>query len=341
MKTRLFKGTLVSVLLPAYNEAASLAATVGDVAGLMQSLVVAQGGQFEIVIVDDGSADHTQQVIASLPLDYNIVSVRLSRNFGKEAALSAGFLEVRGDVVVSMDADGQHPLASVRQMLAVWCSGVDMVYAVRADRGQEAAFKRLGSKFFYRVLSANDRFDIPANAGDFRVLDRCVVNALNALPEKNRFMKGLYAWVGFSSVAVEYTPLARAQGVSHFSKRRLLALGWTGLTGFSTLPLRAASVVGAALAMLAFMYGLFVVYDKMVNDAALAGWPTIVAGMMFLSGVQLLFVGVLGEYIARIYDEVKARPNAIVANVTRPADQIKNNLKINLKTTLKNTLDNA
>jgi glycosyltransferase involved in cell wall biosynthesis len=193
-----------------------------------------------------------------------------------------------------------------------------MVYAYRQDRAVESRFKRWGSRIFYRAISLGGQIHIPRDAGDFRLMDRQVVNALLSLPERNRFMKGIYAWVGYHSIGIPFTPLPRSHGESAFSKLKLIQLAWTGVTSFSVMPLRLASAVGALLAMVSFIYGMYVVIDHMFFNESVPGWPTIIASMMFFAGVQLLFIGILGEYLSRIYDEVKGRPPYIVAEVLKP-----------------------
>ncbi len=303
----------LSVVMPAFNEAQNVAETIAALVPLLGGRV----GSFEILVVDDGSTDATPQAVVNVPPAWPVCLVQLSRNFGKEAAITAGLEHARGDIVLCIDADGQHPLATIDRMLRLWEQGNDMVYAVRHDRGADSRFKRWGARWFYRALGVGSPIEIPPDAGDFRVMDRSVVDAIRALPEHNRFMKGLYAWVGFKSVGVPYIPAPRANGASHYSKAKLLGLAWSGLTGFSALPLRAASVVGVLLALPAFAYGVWVIVEKLAFDGAVPGWPTIVASIMFFSGVQLVFVGVLGEYLARVFDEVKRRPNYIVARVVR------------------------
>lgn len=305
----------LSVVVPAFNEEAALARTLDTIAARLEVLVP----DWEIVVVDDGSRDRTAWVARECATRMKVVLVRFSRNFGKEAAISAGLQQARGQAVVCMDADGQHSAELLDTMLARWQDGYDMVYAVREDRAREGWFKRLGSRLFYGMMSLGGRLDIPANAGDFRLMDRCVVDALLALPERQRFMKGMYAWVGFSSIGLPFTPLPRSHGETTFTRLNLMRLAWTGLTSFSVLPLRMASLTGIALATLAFAYALVVVLDKLVFGIDVPGWPTVVVSIMFFSGVQLLFIGILGEYLARVYEEVKGRPAYIVAE-RYPAD---------------------
>lgn len=304
----------ITVMVPAYNEEKNIANTLHNIRGVLQQM----SPYWDMVVVDDGSRDQTAQVVQSLVTEYQVTLVRFSRNFGKENAISAGLGYAKGDLVICMDADGQHASELMVTMLEKWREGYDMVYAVRQDREQESSFKLWGSRLFYRMMSASTHVDIPRDAGDFRLMNRAVVDALCALPERNRFMKGIYAWVGYKSIGIPYTPLPRLHGESAYSKLKLIALAWTGITSFSVLPLRLASLTGATLALLAFFYGTIVVIDALFFHESVPGWPTVVASMMFFAGVQLLFIGVLGEYLARVYDEVKGRPPYIVAEVVAP-----------------------
>ena len=294
----------LSCVVPAYNEAANLPALLRTLSAALQALTP----RWEIIVVDDGSRDATAEVMRPWLQAPGVRYLGLSRNFGKEAALTAGLTHARGQVVVMIDADGQHPLALLPQMLQAWRDGADAVCAVRETRADESWAKRTGTRLFYRIVNAGSPVPIPADAGDFRLMDRAVVNALLALPERNRFMKGLYAWVGFRTQFVPYTPAPRAQGRSSFSSTRLLALALTGLTAFSTLPLRLWSGLGAAVALAAIAYGGWIVIEYLFYGNPVPGWPTVVVGLMFFSGVQMLSIGILGEYIGRIFDEVKRRP---------------------------------
>lgn len=307
----------VTVIVPAFNEAASIASTLDKIAAHLRNLVA----RWDIIVIDDGSRDRTAAIVRALPASLHTTLVRFSRNFGKEYAITAGFEYARGDIVICMDADGQHSAELLGQMLAQWRAGYDMVYAVRADRAVESRFKRWGTRLFYRAISLGGQIHIPRDAGDFRLMDRKVVDALRSLPERSRFMKGIYAWVGYKSIGIPFTPLPREHGESAFSRLRLIQLAWTGVTSFSVMPLRLASAVGGMLALLAFFYGIITVVDKLFFHESVPGWPTVIASIMFFSGVQLLFIGILGEYLARIYDEVKSRPPYIVAEVVAPEDK--------------------
>jgi len=299
----------ISCVVPAFNEAQNLPRLLPALIEQLRLLT----DRWEIIIVDDGSRDRTLAALEPWLSAPGVVCLALSRNFGKEAALGAGLDHARGDVVITLDADMQHPVELIAPMLDYWREGSDMVYAVRADRSGESAFKRLGARVFYSLLRLGSPIEIPPHAGDFRLMDRCVVDALCALPERTRFMKGLYAWVGYRSRAIEFTPPPRVAGRSEFGVRALFSLAASGITAFSNLPLRLASALGFVLAIIAISYGAWVVVDHFVNGSDVAGWATIVVGLMFFSGVQLLFIGVLGEYLGRVYEEVKSRPRYIVA----------------------------
>ena len=304
----------ITVIIPAFNESAAISNTVANIAHHLQQL----SPNWDVVVIDDGSSDQTANVVRALAKELNTTLVRFSRNFGKEYAITAGLENASGEIVICMDADGQHSSELLAQMLEKWREGYDMVYAVRQDREVESKFKRWGSKIFYGAMSLSGQINIPPDAGDFRLMDRQVVNALLSLPERNRFMKGIYAWVGYKSIGIPYFPLDRTHGETTFSKLKLIQLAWTGITSFSVMPLRLASASGASLAFIAFIYGIYVIIDRLFFAESVPGWPTVVASMMFFAGVQLLFIGILGEYLARVYDEVKGRPSYIVAEVNKP-----------------------
>jgi polyisoprenyl-phosphate glycosyltransferase len=298
----------ISCVVPAYNEANNLPPLLTQLVPALQAL----SPQWEIIVVDDGSRDATATALRPFLQTPGVRYIGLSRNFGKEAALSAGLEHAQGDLVVMLDADGQHPLSLLPQMLAGWRAGADAVCAVRESRADESWLKRLGTGLFYRIVNAGSPMPIPTDAGDFRLMDRRVVDALLALPERNRFLKGLYAWVGFQTEFIRYTPDPRASGHSSFSLTRLLGLALTGVTAFSNLPLRLWSGLGATVAVCAIGYGAWIVLDHFINGSPVPGWPTVVVSLMFFSGVQLLSIGILGEYVGRIFTEVKRRPIYLV-----------------------------
>jgi glycosyltransferase involved in cell wall biosynthesis len=299
---------LLSCVVPAYNEEGNIGKFIPALAATLKAL----SPNFEIVVIDDGSADNTVAEAVKLLADYPLTVLKLSRNFGKEHALTAGIDHVRGDAVVLIDSDFQHPLEMIPTMVEKWREGFDMIYGIR-DRSGEGAIKRFITQLFYRMLDASTQIHMPSDAGDFRLLDRKVVDALKSLPERSRYMKGLFAWVGFRSVGIPFTVQERMAGESSFNLRRLSALAITGITAFSDLPLRIWSLVGAFIAAIALIYGGFVVIDALVESKQVPGWPTLTAGIMLFGGIQLISIGVLGEYIARIFNEVKGRPNYLIA----------------------------
>lgn len=300
----------ISCVVPAYNEAANLGPLLTGLTAQLAELTE----RWEVIVIDDGSRDATPAAMASWVKTPGVRYVRLSRNFGKEAALTAGIDRAAGDVVLLMDADLQHPASLVPEMVEAWREGADMVCAARASRADESWPKRLGTALFYRLVNHNSPVPIPVDAGDFRLMDRRVVDALKALPERNRFMKGLYAWVGFHNVIIPYVPAERHAGTSTFSLRSLSKLAFTGVTAFTNAPLRLWSGIGVIVALFALAFGAWIVIEHFIYGSDVPGWATLACGMMFFSGVQLLSIGILGEYVGRIFDEVKQRPVYLVGN---------------------------
>lgn len=297
----------MSCIVPSFNEAACLRELLPRLADVLQMHCAC----WEILVVDDGSRDDSAEVLRQLsaqPRLSGLKVLRLSRNFGKEAALSAGLVQARGQVVMMLDADLQHDPALIPQFLEAWRQGADMVYAVRRSREDEGGLKRVGTRLFYSLLNRGARFDVPPDAGDFRLMDRRVVDALLALPERNRFMKGLYAWVGFNTQALPYQPAARAHGHSKFRPLRLAQLALDGLTAFTNWPLRAVSACGILLAVPALVYGLYLTALYLLYGHNVSGWTTIVVSLMLFCGLQLVSLGIVGEYVGRIFEEVKGRP---------------------------------
>ena len=299
----------VSCVVPCFNEADNLRRLLPELVAFLQQCC---GTAWDVVLVDDGSNDASIDVIEPWTARGNIRALQLSRNFGKEAALAAGIELAAGDVVVLLDADLQHPIALIEQMIERWRGGADVVYAVRSDRSEEHWTKRVGTRLFYRLINLGDRFTVPPDAGDFRLMDRSVVDALLALPERNRFMKGLYAWVGFRAEGIPYVPDERAEGESKFGLLRLVRLSVDGLTGFTTWPLRLVSVAGIALALMALVYGCSLVLRYLLYGNPVSGWTTIVVLLLLFAGIQMVSLGILGEYVARIFQEVKGRPLYVV-----------------------------
>lgn len=311
MQARALKGG-VSLVCPFFNESGAVALFFARVLPVLESL----GRPFEIVCVNDGSTDGTlHELLQAQAADPRVVVVDLSRNFGKEAALSAALDHARGDAVIPIDADLQDPPELIPALLEKWSQGYQMVVAHRINRDSDSAFKRITAGWFYRVHNAISDVPLPENVGDFRLLDRSVVDALGRLPERRRFMKGLFAWVGFRVAVVDYTRAARSAGASKFSGWRLWNLAVEGITSFSTVPLRLWTYLGAVVAVVSFLYASFIVVRTLVMGIDVPGYASLLTVILFLGGVQLVGIGVLGEYIGRIYNETKHRPLYIVREV--------------------------
>jgi len=298
----------VTVVVPAYNEGRTLPELVGRIFSIPDQ----QRYRFDLVIVDDGSHDDTAEVAKRLSARYPITLIRLARNFGKEAALLAGLDHASGDAVVIMDADLQHPVELIDEFLNRWEAGYDCVYARRANREDEGMLKRAFTKVFYRILNHNSEVQIVPDALDFRLLDRKVVDVLLTVRERVRFTKGLYAWVGYPSIGVPFVPDPRSDGKSRFTMGALVRLAWDGLTSFSDFPLRLSAIVGAIVACASVAYALYITLRTLLFGVDVPGWATLTVATMFLSGLQMLFLGVIGEYIRNIYRETKHRPNYVI-----------------------------
>ena len=308
LQPRDLQQSMVSCVVPAYNEQDNLALLLPR----LQAVLTQIGADWEVIVVDDGSRDATATLMTAWTQNPGFRYIQLSRNFGKEPAITAGIEASVGDAVLIMDADLQHPPELLPKMLSRWQAGVDMVYAVRENRYDESFTKRLGTKLFYSLLKSSSGVVVPPNAGDFRLMDRKVVDALLRLPERNRFMKGLYAWVGFNTEAIQYIPEARFYGESRFCFFKLLGLSLTGLLSFTTWPLRFVSVFGFLVSMCSFGYGIFIVIQYLLYNNPVDGWPTIVTVLLFFSGINLMSLGIVGEYVSGIFNEVKGRPLYIV-----------------------------
>ena len=305
----------LSIVVPLFNEAEGLPVLHATLMGIVRRLRQERALKTEIVYVDDGSRDATLSVARALPAsDCALQVVALSRNFGKEAALVAGLDHARLGAVLFMDGDGQHPPALIETLVAHWLDEhYDVVFTAKAHRVNESALRRAGVRTFYLLLNWGARQKIPEDAGDFRLLSPRAANALRQLPERNRFFKGLSSWIGFRQMRIDYEPEARAEGRSTWNLRRLIGLSIDGVTAFSVAPLRLATVIGTVLALVAFFYGLQIIYETLVYGIAVPGYPSLFVGVMVLGGVQLILIGVVGEYIGKILEEIKGRPVYFVA----------------------------
>src|SRR5438270_11363421 len=305
----------LSIVVPLYNEAAGLALLHERLSRLAKTLRQNYGLDCEVVYVDAGSSDATPVIARGLAADaLDVQVVSLSRNFGKEAALMAGLDHARRGAVLFMDGDGQHPPDLVEQLVAHWIDGgYDVVYTAKAHRDNETLLRRFAVRSFYRLINWGARQKIPEDAGDFRLLSPRAVAALRLLPERNRFFKGLASWIGFRQIRVDYEPAPRAHGATTFNLMRLIGPSIEGVHSFSGAPARFASLLGLMLAAGAFLFGLSILWETFTTGKSVPGYPSLVVGVMTIGGVQLIMIGIVGEYIGKILSELKARPIYFVA----------------------------
>lgn len=301
---------LISIVAPFFNEAECIERFYTAIVAVLAQIPTMD---FEVVCVDDGSRDDTlRRLIALIDLDPRFRVLELSRNFGKEPALTAGIDAARGDAIIPIDADLQDPPELIPTLIMEWQKGAEVVLARRTDRTSDSFIKRQAAALFYRLHNRLSNIRIPDNVGDFRLIDRVVVEALKQLPERQRFMKGLFAWVGFRTTTVNYTRNVRAAGTTKFSGWRLWNLALEGITSFSTAPLRVWTYIGGLGALLTFAYAAFIILRTLVRGIDLPGYASLLVAILFFGSLQLVGIGILGEYLGRIYIETKQRPAYLV-----------------------------
>jgi len=306
----------LSVVIPCYNEGENVALLFDRLMPALDRL----GVPVEVVCVNDGSTDDTlERLLARQQAEPRLRIVELSRNFGKEKALSAGLAQARGAAVVPMDADLQHPPEAIADLLAKWREGWDVVVARRDARTGQSWRERAFARAFYWVFDNLSEVRLPREVGDFRLMSRAVVDTITAMPERSRFMKGIFAWVGFRQAEIVYHQGERAAGTSKFSPVRLIRFAFDGLTAFSNFPLRVWGVIGAAISSLAFVYIVVRIVRTLVWGVDVPGYESILVSVLFLGGMQLLTLGIIGDYLGRVFDEVKGRPLYIIRKVHEPA----------------------
>lgn len=340
----------LTLIMPAYNDADALAIFLPKVIDFVSGFE----GQQQIIIVDDGSTDDLKQVYEKhaikVPDTISLSLIRLSRNFGKEAALSAGLVHSKGRYTAMIDSDGQHPIDVLAQMLKMMMNSeiegqrhIDMIAGIQANRPHESRLAKTFKSSFYHFIQDTKRYEIKPNAGDFRVMNRKVLQALLSLPERQRFMKGLYAWVGFNTVYLPFTANIRDHGDSKFSLTSLFELALIGITSFSQKPLRLISRTGILVSLLALLYGCYIVFDTLLFGTDVPGWATVAAGIMFSTGIQLICIGVIGEYVGRLYEEAKQRPIYLIDEILDNSSHLDQNKSIDpefSKVSKSNTLIN-
>lgn len=300
---------LCSVVIPAYNEELVVQETYKRLKTVMDFI----NEPYELVFVNDGSKDNTAAIIRKLcETDKRVKLVDFSRNFGHQLASTAGMDYSSGDTVVLIDADLQDPPELIPEMIRKWREGYEVVYGVRIKRIGETFFKKLTAKLFYRFMKSMTEVDMPLDTGDFRLIDRKVCNALKAANEKNRYIRGLISWLGFKQIGIEYVRDKRFAGETKYPLKKMIKFAFDGITSFSYKPLRLATYFGTVISGLSFLYLLVVLFQRLFTDDTVAGWASILAVSLFFNGIILIILGIIGEYIGRIYDEVKGRPLYIV-----------------------------
>jgi glycosyltransferase involved in cell wall biosynthesis len=303
------EAVLISIVIPVLDEETAVSAFLEKVADVMGKT----GYDYELIFVDDGSSDDTVRILDSCRKTHTQIKIiELSRNYGKEAALSAGLAFSQGGAVIPMDVDLQDPPELIPDMIQAWNAGAKVVLAVRKDRQSDHWLKRFSARYFYKFMSRATKIDIPANCGDFRLMDRAVVNVVLSFPERNRFMKGIMASAGFRPVYIEYVRVTRKSGKTKFNFWRLWNFALDGITGFSTFPLRIWSYMGVLVAFLSFVYASWIIAKTLILGVDTPGYATMLTVILFLGGIQLIGIGVLGEYMGRIFEETKHRPLYVI-----------------------------
>jgi dolichol-phosphate mannosyltransferase len=310
------RGKSITVVSPVLNERNNLPILLLELSRVFGELPY----RWNVIFVNDGSDAETTAILERLTREWaNVEVLHFSRNFGHQAALTAGLDHAEGDAVIVMDSDLQHPPTFIPKMIAEWEAGRDIVYTIRKETADDRLLKRLTSKLYYKVFNSLSDTEIPAQAADFRLFDREVVLVIRSLRERARFLRGLTTWVGFNQVGLEYDEARRHSGRSQFNLRRMLRLGVDGLLSMSTVPLRLCLATGFMLSGLSFAYMLYVIWAYFFTNRAIHGWSSMMVGMLFMGGVQLITVGIVGLYVAKVYEEVKQRPLYILRRPSRDA----------------------
>ena len=303
---------LISLVIPCFNEEDNLEEVYNRITCVIEKI----DGKFEIIFINDGSTDNSHSRLVELSLgDSRIKVLELSRNFGHQAAISAGLDYARGDAVIMMDADLQQPPELIPSMIGKWMEGYEVVYTIRNDPPGTTAFKKITAKVFYKLMNLLANIQIPENSADFRLLDRKVLEELNSMNEKTKFFRGLVNWVGFKQCPIYYDAAPRFGGETKYSIWKMVKFAFDGITSFSAFPLHLSTIIGVLVSFFCFFYSVYAIYIRLLTHEALPGWTSVLVAVLFLGGVQLLSLGIIGEYLNRIYKEVKARPTYIVRNI--------------------------
>ena len=310
--TNISKEPVFSVVIPCYNEQEVITETYNRLTKVMTDI----GESYELIFVNDGSKDNTARIIADFgENDRSVKLINFARNFGHMPAISAGMEYSKGKAIFIIDADLQDPPELFPEMVTKWREGYHVAYGKRIKRKGESIFKRISAKIFYRFLRGMTNVDMPPDTGEFRLIDRKVCDAVNKMPEKNRYIRGLVSWVGFKQVAVEYVREERFAGVTKYPLRKMIAFAMDAVTSFSYKPLKLATMIGFIMSFLSFLYILFAMYQRFFTDLTIAGWASTIAAILLTQGIVLMILGLMGEYIGRIYSEIQNRPNYIIQEI--------------------------
>lgn len=312
--------TIISIVVPCYNEEEVIIETNKRLTSELNKLADKRNLKYEIIYVNDGSRDNTLKILHQLEkenleknsINGKLIILSLAKNFGHQIALSAGLQHAKGNAIISIDADLQDPPEVIEGMLELWKEGSDIVYGVRTVREGETWFKLITAKLFYIIVRKLTNCDIPLNSGDFRLMSRRALDIFNSLPEKNRFIRGMVPWIGLKQTPIYYERSARFAGTTKYPLTKMIKLALDGIIGFSNTPLKSAYYLGFTVAFLSFIYGFFILVYSQIKGFPVQGWSSIMVTILFIGGIQLITIGILGEYIGRIYDEVKKRPLFII-----------------------------
>ena len=309
---------MFSVIIPAYNEEEAIAETYRRVTAVMEGM----GEAYELIFVNDCSRDQTAHIIAAFcATDSSVRLINLSRNFGHMPAISAGMANARGAAIFVIDADLQDPPEVFPQMAEKWREGFHVVYGRRKKREGESWFKKWSAKVFYRFINKMTTIELPVDTGEFRLIDRKVCDAVNRLPEKNRYIRGLVSWVGFKQAAVEYDRQERFAGQTKYPVRKMISFAMDAITAFSYKPLKLATTLGFLMSLFSFIYMLQILYERFFTDRVITGWASTMVAILFTQGIVMMILGLMGEYIGRIYEEIKNRPSYIIQEIVGQYDE--------------------
>jgi len=304
--------SLISIVVPVYNESGVIQLFIDQVDLILKKIDY----KYEIIFIDDGSTDNTSLELENIYKSYeNIRVIKFSRNFGKEAAISAGIDYSNGDALIPIDVDMQDPPELIVDFIHQWQAGYDVVYGIREDRALDNIGKRITSRFFYSIFNKISKTKIPYNVGDYRLIDRKVINVIKMLPERNRFMKGLFSWVGFKSIGIPYKRPERSSGKTKWNYWKLWNFSIDGITGFSTAPLKIWMYIGGVISIVSLFYALLLIIKVTISGIDVPGYTSTLVAILFLGGLQLLVLGIYGEYLGRIYEESKSRPIYILDSI--------------------------